>query len=50
VARVGRTSIAIHVETWVRRTRHDPPLKVTEGLFTYVAVDNSGRPVEIAKK
>lgn len=50
VARVGRTSIAIHVETWVRRNRHDPPLKVTEGLFTYVAVNNAGHPVEIPKK
>ncbi len=49
VARIGRTSIAIHVETWVRRNRHGAPMRVTEGLFTYVAVDRTGTPIEIPK-
>ncbi len=43
--RIGRTSITVHVETWVRRTRSDEPpeeIKVTEGMFTYVALAEEG--------
>ena len=43
--RIGRTSIAVHVETWVRRTRSGRPpedIRVTEGMFTYVALDDGG--------
>lgn len=50
IVRIGRTSIAMQVETWVRRHRHGEPLLVTEGLFTYVAVDGEGQPVEIKNK
>ena len=50
LVRIGRTSIAIRVETWVRRNRQGQPIRVTEGLFTYVAVNTAGQPVEILKK
>ena len=43
--RVGRTSITVHVETWVRRTRlgqTPEEIKVTEGMFTFVALGESG--------
>ena len=43
--RIGRTSIAVHVETWVRRTRSGrspEDIRVTEGMFTYVALDDGG--------
>jgi len=50
VMRIGRTSIAVMVETWVRRSRLSPPIHVTEGLFTYVAVDKDGNPQEILTK
>ena len=43
--RIGRTSITVHVETWVRRTRSEQPaeeIKVTEGMFTYVALGEGG--------
>ncbi len=47
IRKVGTTSITIHIEAWA--LRHDTGLdaKVTEGLFTYVAIDNHGkkRPV-----
>lgn len=42
--RVGRTSITVLVETWVRRRRIAVEEQVTEGLFTYVAIDANGRP------
>lgn len=50
IARVGRTSIAVMVETWVRRARLGEPIHVTEGLFTYVAIDTHGDPQEILNK
>jgi acyl-CoA thioesterase YciA len=50
VVRVGRTSIAVMIETWVRRSRLSSPIHVTEGLFTYVAVDQAGHPIEILNK
>lgn len=52
VMRIGNTSIRLHLEVWVRpilrETEHKSPrFKVTEGAFTYVAVDDEGnkRPV-----
>ena len=43
--RIGRTSITVHVETWVRRTRPGQTpeeIKVTEGMFTFVALHEGG--------
>jgi Acyl-CoA hydrolase len=48
ITRIGRTSIAIEVEAWVRRRCLEArQMKVTSATFTYVAVDDSGakRPV-----
>ena len=44
VARVGRTSIAVNMETIVRRRLDPGEIKVTEGTYTYVAIDDAGRP------
>lgn len=44
VARVGRTSLAIAIEAWVLRDRVGQREKVTEAVFTFVAIDASGRP------
>ena len=41
---VGRTSMKIHVEAWARRFRTDVRELVTTGTFTFVAVDDAGRP------
>lgn len=41
---VGRTSITVSVETWVRRQRLAVEEQVTEGLFTFVAMDANGQP------
>ncbi len=48
IQKVGRTSITILVEAWVLRDRMaGDRFKVTEGVFTYVAIDEDGkkRPV-----
>jgi len=42
--RVGTTSVAVKVETWVRRRHDQAEERVTEGLFTFVAIDAAGRP------
>lgn len=44
--RRGRTSIAIRIEVVATRGQGQPPqeVKVTDGLFTFVALDESHRP------
>ena len=44
VTRAGRTSITVHVETEARRRDTGETIKVTEGIFVYVALDENGRP------
>jgi len=48
VDRVGRTSMAIRLEAWALRSRLGDRVKVTEGIFTFVALDAEGRPATIA--
>ena len=44
----GETSLAVKVETWARgRERGKAPEKVTEGVFTFVALGEDGRPRKI---
>lgn len=44
VERVGRTSMAIRIEVVADRDRGEQQIKVTEGLFTFVALDEQHRP------
>jgi len=44
IIRVGTTSITVKIESWVRRGTGDEQIHVTEGIFTYVAVDGDRRP------
>src|SRR5262245_37370879 len=44
IIKVGRTSITVKVESWVRRGTGEEHIAVTEGIFTYVAVDEDRRP------
>ena len=44
VERVGRTSMAVRIEVIAHRDRGATELKVTEGLFTFVALDENHRP------
>ena len=44
VIRVGRTSMAVKLETIVARRLDPTEIKVTEGVYTYVAIDEHGRP------
>jgi acyl-CoA thioesterase YciA len=44
VDRVGRTSMGIGIEAWVLRGKIGAREKVTEAVFTFVAIDENGRP------
>ncbi len=49
--RIGRTSVAVKIETWVRRDRlTDESIKVTEAVYTYVAIDDKRRPIPLPKQ
>jgi acyl-CoA thioesterase YciA len=49
LVRIGRTSIAVNVEAWVIRRHEDRRTLVTEGTFTYVAIDDAGHPRLVAE-
>lgn len=42
--RRGRTSMAIRIEVIATRDREQQDVKVTEGLFTFVALDKDHKP------
>ena len=44
VEKVGRTSIKIHVEAWAQRFMTQHREMVTEAKFTFVAIDDGGKP------
>ena len=44
VERRGRTSMAIRIEVVASRNRGQEEVKVTSGLFTFVALDDDFRP------
>ncbi len=47
VESIGRSSMKIPVEVWAQRYRQTERTLVTRAVFTYVAVDESGRPVPV---
>jgi len=44
IVKVGRTSITVKVESWVRRGIGEEQIAVTEGIFPYVAIGEDRRP------
>ena len=48
--RVGRTSITLHLEAWVLRGQSGARVKVTEGEFVFVALDETGQPRPVRKE
>ena len=49
LVRVGRTSMTVHLEAWALRRRELLPILVTDGNFTYVSIDDNGRPQAIQR-
>ncbi len=48
IERVGRTSMTIRVEAWASRGAvEEEHLKVTEGTFTFVAINEDGEKIPV---
>ena len=49
ILRVGTSSMRIKLEVWAMSHPYQREVrtKVTEGIFTYVAIDDNGRPVPV---
>jgi acyl-CoA thioesterase YciA len=47
--RIGRTSMTIPVEVWVQPYRRTEQTRVTHAIFTYVALDDAGRPIPVKR-
>lgn len=50
IVKVGRSSIQVFVEVWINKNdRQTEKIKVTKGLFIFVAIDKNGRTRAIAQ-
>ena len=47
VAKIGRTSITIDLETVVQRRNDAAEIQVTHGTFVFVAIDGEGKPRQV---
>lgn len=47
--KIGRTSIAVKIEAWTIRKFQSDREKITEGVFTYVAIDDDRKPRPVDK-
>ncbi len=47
ITRIGRTSIRVHTQAWVRRNLNGDRYHVTQGDFTFVALDDAGKPTPV---
>ena len=49
LVRIGRTSVTVHLEAWVLRRKEMQSILVTDGNFTYVSIDDHGKPQVIQR-
>lgn len=49
VSRAFKSSMEIYVDVWIEDRQSGSKTKVNEAIYTFVAVDEIGKPVEIAK-
>lgn len=50
VVKVGRTSITLSTEAWRRHRFEEDSVKVTAATFTFVAIDDNGRPRPVVQE
>ncbi len=48
VARVGKTSVAVKIEAWVKRKGSEALVPVTDGIYTYVSIGRDRVPQAIS--
>lgn len=49
IENIGRTSMKIHIEAWAERFMTTTREKVTDATFTFVAIDDAGKPRAVPK-
>lgn len=49
VERIGTTSITIRIDSWAKRHESGECVEVTEGLYTFVSIDQNRKPIPIQK-
>jgi acyl-CoA thioesterase YciA len=49
IEKIGTTSITVKIEAWAKRKSDGRDVHVTEGLFTYVSIDENRQPKPINK-
>jgi len=49
IRRIGNTSITIFMKAYVDRMDNNDKIEVTNGLFTYVKIDDNREPITIYK-
>jgi len=49
VEKTGHTSMTLRIQAWIIREGRGDRVKVTEGIFTYVAIGPDGRPRALEK-
>ncbi len=49
IVKVGNTSITVDVQVYAERNRIEKPVKVTEAVLTYVAIDENRKPTPVDK-
>lgn len=47
--KIGQSSVNVGVEVWAQRDLEAEEFCVTNGVFTYVAIDENGRPMPIRR-
>src|SRR3954470_1005609 len=47
IERIGNSSMRIRIEVWASRFMSGEDVRVTEGVFVYVAVDAAGKPIPV---
>jgi len=47
IQRVGNTSLTVKIESWAKRRLTGEEVKVTEGEYTYVAIDENGQSKKV---
>jgi acyl-CoA hydrolase len=48
ISRSFKSSMEIYIDVWIEDRESGQRNKANEGIYTFVAVDDTGRPVEVA--
>ena len=50
ILKVGNTSVQVQIEVWNSHDNSREPIRITQGVFTFVAVDVNGNKRQIAEQ